>query len=204
VKSSSRRVGRRPAGLIELSLAQAAINCATSEVTLKRRFSAHRIQPNERGRYLVADLLEAFGPNGDSASQRSLESHADLQRDRAELTRLEISERKQNLVQRGPILDFLAGLSKRLHQAIENFDLDAADKRRFHTELEEIGREFWESSGWPLLTLSELDEGFKEYRYLDSPKELWARATANRYAARSEQRRGTSDTDKEAAKARPD
>ena len=83
-------------GLVELSLVAAASNCGTSVITLGRKFGVHGIRPNEKGKYLIRDLLEAFGPNGDSASARSLESRADLQRDKAELIRLEIAERRKD------------------------------------------------------------------------------------------------------------
>jgi hypothetical protein len=86
VKPAKRPVKRGSRGLIELSLVAAASNCGTSEITLRRKFGVHGIQPNRNGKYLIRDLLTAFGPNGDSASERNLASHADLQRDRAELT----------------------------------------------------------------------------------------------------------------------
>jgi hypothetical protein len=180
VKPAKRRVKRGSRGLIELSLVAAASNCGTSEITLRRKFGVHGIQPNENGKYLIRDLLEAFGPNGDSAGQRSLESRADLQRDKAELTRLEIAERRKDLVKREPILRFLDGLSKRIHGMIEDSDLNTADKKRFHSVLGECGQDFLQSSGWPLMTEGEVDQGRAEWPYLRTPKELWSRIQAER------------------------
>jgi hypothetical protein len=191
VKSAKRQVRRTRHGLIELSLVAAASNAGTSVITLRRKFGIHGIQPNGNGKYLIADLLKAFGPNGDSAGQRSLESRADLQRDNAELTRLEIAERRKDLVKRAPVLDFLRGLGLRLHSAVEDSDLDPADKRRWHGALEECYTEFLESSGWPLLSEGEIEGGRVEWPYLRTPSELWRRVRANHYEAGSEQRRGT-------------
>ena len=190
MKSSSRRVSRRPAGLIELSLAQAAINCATSEVTLKRRFSAHRIQPNQNGKYLVADLLEAFSQNGDSASRKSLESHAQLQSDRAELTRLEIQERRRDLIKREPVMAFMKALAKVIFSTVEGFGLEKGQTAAICHGIESVATDFVRANGWPLLSLAEIDEMRRHFPHLHSEPhsepELWARREAYDYAARSQ------------------
>lgn len=181
VKTPKRKVSRRPAGLIELSLGQAAINCGTSEVTLKRKLGVHRIQPNQNGCYLIADLLSAFGPNGDSPGERSLESRALLQGNKARLTELEILEKEKVLVRKEPVMKFLGGMVQTVYRTIETFGLDREQLANVCHAVESAAEAYCLAEGHPLLTLAEAREARARFPHLLNEWELWARLNCERY-----------------------
>ncbi len=176
-----RKVGRRSAGLIELSLTQAAVNCATSEVTLKRKFGVKGILPNRNDRYLIRDLLTAFGPNGDSAKEISLQAHGRLETHKARLTELEILEKEKELVRKEPVMRFMANMVQGLYRTAETFGLDAEQLSNLCHSIQSAAESYCLAEGHSLMTLSEEREARRRWPHLRSEWELWARLNCERY-----------------------
>jgi hypothetical protein len=175
VKPAKRPVRRSRHGLVELSLIAAASNCGTSEITLRRKFGVHGIQPNENGKYLIRDLLTAFGPNGDSAKEKSLESHSRLQNHKARLTELEVLEAEKELVRRGPVMEFLKVMVQAIYRCVQTFDVEQKGRDTICQTICEIANEQTRKNGWTLLTLGDIEEIKRKYPHLRSEAELWSR-----------------------------